>query len=193
MGLGDFDGNGTTDITAPNRDDGDHVVESFDRGQRAFESVRASRSTAGDPITITVSALGTANQTLTGFTGTVHFASSDPLAALPADYTFTPADQGAKAFTITFSTGGTQTISATLLGSNPPISSGDSVAVTLPPLQAPRVFLITTARSPLPPARHCPRGFMSFMPMAPGRRFLTKTQRFPAAEARLAIIGLRLE
>src|SRR5207244_2980864 len=46
--------------------------------------------------------------------GTVHFTSSDPQAVLPADYTFTSADQGQfPIFPATFRTAGSQTITAT--------------------------------------------------------------------------------
>lgn len=46
------------------------------------------------------------------YNGTVHFSSSDPAAILPADYTFTFADQGQHHFLATLKTGGPQTITA---------------------------------------------------------------------------------
>jgi uncharacterized delta-60 repeat protein len=49
----------------------------------------------------------------TGYTGTVHFTSSDPQAVLPADYTFTAADQGAHVFSATLWTPGTQSLFVT--------------------------------------------------------------------------------
>jgi uncharacterized repeat protein (TIGR01451 family) len=51
--------------------------------------------------------------TLTGYVGTVHFTSSDALAILPADYTFTAADAGTHTFPITLKTLGNQTITVT--------------------------------------------------------------------------------
>jgi hypothetical protein len=48
-----------------------------------------------------------------GYTGTVHFSSTDPAANLPANYTFTAADAGSHTFTATLNTGGTQSIGAT--------------------------------------------------------------------------------
>jgi uncharacterized repeat protein (TIGR01451 family) len=48
---------------------------------------------------------------LFGYTGTVHFASSDPQATLPADYTFTATDSGSHTFPITLNSLGDQTIS----------------------------------------------------------------------------------
>lgn len=50
--------------------------------------------------------------TLFRYNGTVHFSSSDPAAVLPADYTFTFADQGHHHFLATLKTGGPQTITA---------------------------------------------------------------------------------
>jgi hypothetical protein len=43
-----------------------------------------------------------------GYTGTVHFSSSDAQASLPADYTFTAADGGTHSFVVTLRTPGTQ-------------------------------------------------------------------------------------
>jgi uncharacterized repeat protein (TIGR01451 family) len=51
--------------------------------------------------------------TLTGYTGTVHFTSSDPQAVLPADYTFLGSDAGTHTFSFTLKTLGDQTITAT--------------------------------------------------------------------------------
>ena len=50
---------------------------------------------------------------LTGYLGTLHFTSSDGLAVLPADYTFTAADAGIHTFQVTFNTLGSQTITMT--------------------------------------------------------------------------------
>ena len=46
----------------------------------------------------------------TGYTGTVHFTSSDAAAALPADYAFTAADKGVHTFSVTFQTAGSQSV-----------------------------------------------------------------------------------
>jgi hypothetical protein len=48
-----------------------------------------------------------------GYTGTVHFTSTDAAAGLPADYTFTAADNGVHTFNVTFTTAGAQTLTAT--------------------------------------------------------------------------------
>ena len=44
------------------------------------------------------------------YVGTVTFSSSDPLATLPASYTFVPADGGVKAFPVVFRTLGSQSL-----------------------------------------------------------------------------------
>lgn len=65
------------------------------------------------PFQITVTVLDPYGNQVTGYAGTVHFTSSDSLAWLPADYTFTAADAGQHTFTglILWQTGN-QTITA---------------------------------------------------------------------------------
>jgi uncharacterized repeat protein (TIGR01451 family) len=53
------------------------------------------------------------NIALGGYLGTLHFTSSDGLAVLPADYTFTAGDAGIHTFQVTLNTLGTQTITMT--------------------------------------------------------------------------------
>ncbi len=66
----------------------------------------------GQPGSFTVTARDATGNTLTGYRGTVHFVSSDPQAQLPADYTFTAADNGVHMFTATLNTIGTQAVTA---------------------------------------------------------------------------------
>src|SRR5262245_248667 len=62
----------------------------------AHLGVRASDPTkVGSALPISVTALDVTQATDTGYRGTVHFASSDPNAVLPADYAFTAGDNGA--------------------------------------------------------------------------------------------------
>jgi hypothetical protein len=49
----------------------------------------------------------------TGYTGTVHFTSSDKQAVLPSNHTFTARDAGNYAFSVTFNTAGTQSLTVT--------------------------------------------------------------------------------
>jgi hypothetical protein len=62
-------------------------------------------------VTLTVAdAYGNA---VTGYTGTVHFTSSDGTATLPADYTFIAADGGVQTFTLGLRKKGKQTLTVT--------------------------------------------------------------------------------
>src|SRR5438552_3960098 len=69
--------------------------------------------TAGAANTFTVTAKDAFGNTVAGYTGTVHFTSSDGQALLPANYTFTGGDAGAHTFSATLKTGGSQSITAT--------------------------------------------------------------------------------
>jgi hypothetical protein len=71
------------------------------------------RALAGFATPVLVVALDASNQVVPGYTGTVHFTSSDGQATLPADYTFTAADNGSHLFSVMFGTGGRQTLTAT--------------------------------------------------------------------------------
>jgi hypothetical protein len=70
-------------------------------------------TTSGAPGSFTITVKDTAGNTVTGYTGTVHFTSSDALAVLPLDYTFTAADAGTHRFQATLRTPGIQSLSAT--------------------------------------------------------------------------------
>jgi hypothetical protein len=72
-----------------------------------------SSATVGTPVNITVTAQDRYNNTATGYTGIVHFTSTDAQAALPANYTFAAADNGVHTFSGTFNSTGTWTVSAT--------------------------------------------------------------------------------
>jgi hypothetical protein len=70
-------------------------------------------TTAGQLLSVTATLLDAYGNVATGYTGTVHFTSSDAKAALPADYTFSSADAGTHAFRVILKTAGSQSISAT--------------------------------------------------------------------------------
>jgi hypothetical protein len=72
-----------------------------------------SSITAGDQGNFTVEVLDVQGSTIPGYTGTVHFTSSDPQAQLPGDYTFTLDDNGVHSFSAALLTSGTQSITAT--------------------------------------------------------------------------------
>lgn len=69
--------------------------------------------TAGQLFVFNVSALDVWGNIADDYTGTVHVTSSDPLATLPADYTFVPSDHGSRMLAITLRTAGEQTITVT--------------------------------------------------------------------------------
>jgi hypothetical protein len=78
-----------------------------------FQVSGVPSQTAGQAIPLTVTAVDSNGNPFPGYTGTVHFTSSDPQAVLPPDYSFTPADNGTHSFTVTLKTAGSQWVSAT--------------------------------------------------------------------------------
>jgi hypothetical protein len=68
---------------------------------------------AGSTFTVTVQALDANNNVVPGYTGTVHFTTSDPQYALPGDYTFTANDAGSRTFAVALGTAGRQTVTMT--------------------------------------------------------------------------------
>jgi hypothetical protein len=93
-----------------------------------------SSATAGTPLTFTVTAKDAQGNTDPTYTGTVHFTSSDPAATLPADYTFSAADNGTHTFPngVTLKTAGNQTVTATDTAS----TTGTSGTITVNPAAA---------------------------------------------------------
>jgi hypothetical protein len=69
-------------------------------------------TTAGVAHSFTVTANDAFGNVATGYTGTVVFTSSDPIASLPANYIFTAADAGAHTFTAALKRAGAQFIEA---------------------------------------------------------------------------------
>ena len=74
---------------------------------------------AGSTHSMTVTALDAYGNVATGYRGTIHFTTSDSAASVPADYTFTAADNGVHTFAntlipgLTLRTVGTQWVRAT--------------------------------------------------------------------------------
>ena len=65
---------------------------------------------AGTPVNVTVTAFDQFNNLATGYTGIVHFTSTDPAALLPGNSNLT---SGSGTFSVTFKTPGSQTVTAT--------------------------------------------------------------------------------
>jgi hypothetical protein len=98
-----------------------------------------SPTTAGVAGSFTVTALNADGTVNTGYTGTVHFSSSDPHAVLPADYTFTPGDQGTHTFSATFKTAGSQSPTATDTATGS--ITGSEVGIVVNPAAATQLVL----------------------------------------------------
>ena len=69
----------------------------------------------GQAFNVTVTLKDQYGNVATGYRGTVHFTTSDPLptVVLPADYTFTAADAGTRQFSVTLWTPPSETVTAT--------------------------------------------------------------------------------
>ena len=84
-------------------------VSAADASQLEVSGV-PSTAVAGDQVVFTVTARDAFGNVADGFTGTVTFASSDPAATLPADFTFAAGDRGTRNFTVLLSTAGDATV-----------------------------------------------------------------------------------
>jgi hypothetical protein len=110
VAVGDFNGDGKPDVAVANAGS-NSVAVLLNTGSWPMLSVSGvpSPDTAGQIESITVTATDSGH-VLTGYTGKVHFSSSDPQAVLPDDYTFMPGDQGTHTFTVDLKTAGVQSI-----------------------------------------------------------------------------------
>jgi streptogramin lyase len=88
----------------------DRVV--LTRTQTHLDVTAVPTTVAGGAVNLTVRALEPDGSVDTGYTGTVHFTSSDGQATLPANYTFAAADGGVHTFSVTLRTAGAQSITA---------------------------------------------------------------------------------
>jgi hypothetical protein len=99
--------------------------------------------TAGQAGTFIVTAVDAYGNTATGYTGTVHFTSSDARAGLPANYTFQAGDAGVHTFSATLKTAGTQSITAKDTSAG---YSGSDTGITVNPATASQ-FIIAALSS----------------------------------------------
>jgi hypothetical protein len=120
-------------------------------------------STAGQSFAITISARDSANAVVTDYLGTVRLTSSDAIAGLPTDYTFTttdsaPAgstpDNGTHQFTVTLKTAGNQTVTvrdtanASIAGISPAVPVDPAAANQMLFVQQPSNVTVNKAISP---------------------------------------------
>ncbi len=115
----------------PNAAGGDAAdIGAFEvRSQLLVVSAPAS-ATAGTPFSFTVTVYGTDGNVATGYSGTIHFTSSDGNSILPADYTFVPGDNGAHQFSATLETPGNQTITAADTVAGPIRGTSSNISVS---------------------------------------------------------------
>jgi subtilisin family serine protease len=85
--------------------------------------------TAGTIQSFTVTALAPGGAVDSRYVGTITFSSTDPQAALPANYTFSGADAGVHTFAVTLKTAGLQSVTATDTGSKI-TATGSNISVT---------------------------------------------------------------
>ena len=93
-----------------------------------FVVTSAPSATAGGPASFTVQALDAAGSPARGYSGTVHFTSTDPAASFPADAQLS---NGVETFQATFRTAGSTTITAT--DTTDSSITGTSPAITVAP------------------------------------------------------------
>jgi sugar lactone lactonase YvrE len=107
---------------------------------------------AGTSGSFTVTAVDGFGDPVPGYTGTIHFTSSNQSANLPDDYTFSPDDQGTQTFTATFNTPGTYTLrveqadDSSLFGTQAGIVIHNSNPVSLLPLVDHRGLIYDASR-----------------------------------------------
>lgn len=97
----------------------------------------------GQPFALTVTAQDPYGNTDTNYAGTVHFASSDSNATLPADYTFSGSDTGTHTFNgVTMGSTGSQSVTASDAGNSLSGTLNLTVSAMVPP-SAPTGFSAT--------------------------------------------------
>ena len=114
-------GDGTLDVTVMAVGEATH-----------FLVAAATPTSVGTAETLTVTAANDFGATAAGYTGTVHFTSTDPLGAtLPTAFDFLVANEGTHAFSngVTFKSAGTWTITAADGGSPPVAGTSSDVVV----------------------------------------------------------------
>ncbi len=114
-----------------------------------------STASINTPVTAIVRAKDAYGETLTNYSGTVHFTSSDPIAVLPSDYTFIPGDLGIKNFSVSFGTSNPQSQTITVADVSKPSINGISnvIIMFLKPTATPTIsptMSITPTRTASP-------------------------------------------
>ena len=127
-------GPGSVTVTSPFLPNGNGMVNVTAAAAAKFAIVSPAFANAGQSASLTITALDAYGNFARGYTGTVHFSSSDVQAGLPADYTFNSDDGGTHTFDLTLKTAGPQTIRAT--DANSPAITGISASMAITPAAA---------------------------------------------------------
>ena len=118
------------------------VGQSGPGGAVRFVVTGLTNTAGGTPQSVTVAAIDGYGNPTPGYTGTVHFTSNDQHAVLPADYTFTPADQGKHTFTgITLNTAISKGTTVTATDTTLPAIAGSQAATIS--VGSPATFVIS--------------------------------------------------
>jgi chitodextrinase len=91
-----------------------------------------SRATALQAFNVTVTLKDQFGNVATGYRGTIHFSSSDPLATLPPNYTFAGSDAGVHQFAVTLATPPSQTITVADVANTSLGTTSPAITVVLP-------------------------------------------------------------
>jgi hypothetical protein len=154
---------GSQTITVAATDTSAESVVTVNPAPAAFFGVTVVSPAAvvGSPVDLTVTAYDAYGNVASGYTGTVHFTSTDGAAVLPADYTFQAGHLGTHTFTgLIFNTVGGQSVTATdtrtasitggaAVGVSPAALDLSRSSVTVVPPSIPpsgRAFVTLTAR-----------------------------------------------
>lgn len=116
LAVADFNQDGKPDVAVGTGSEWVTLLATPTPARQVQVTTNAATVKAGQPVTITVTAVDTAGHPARSFAGTVAFSSTDPKAVLPPATKFTAADLGGKRFVIVPKTAGGQTITATSAG-----------------------------------------------------------------------------
>jgi hypothetical protein len=145
IATGDFNGDMAPDLVTANRDSG-NVTVLYNTNDATHLGFSAPASvTAGQPFSITVTALSGYNSRATGYRGTVHFTASN---GAMANYTFTAGDMGQHTFTIALTHAGSLSVTGTDTV-NPSITGGFSITVN-PAAAAHIAFVVGSITAGMP-------------------------------------------
>ena len=106
-------GSPTITVQAPPLASGSQVESVVAAATAQFAVAAPATATHGVAFTLTVTAEDQYGNLTRGYTGTVHFTSTDAIATLPSNYQFLAGDNGIHQFAVTFGTAGSQTVTAT--------------------------------------------------------------------------------